>query len=401
MVVPDNPASLLYATVLLKDNFIRYGGYHRELFSQKFSILEEALIVCTRCQGVKRDASMFQGVATCRNCCYNPDKAKPVKDIRDLVSRLPMKCPLYKRGCTWSGSVIEGESHLLKCKELLCICPNECGVGVTSKSIGQHSKACKMREIPCELCGIQVRANKLEDHLVTCTLFPIQDTNCNTTKSELPEHLSTHSNQIPVANEIPNNATQTSAEKTQESTQTDIVLLDSYASLERVTTELKDRILRLERKNEILTNAIFIKPELITFDKTTGRFLEGFKWSISGIGAITKRVCKITSPTFYISYQNIKIIGDVGMISSIGFSVTRVEGTFDEISGTNTLSYYRCEVVSADGGEPLVLTGRINHKLELKGICQPFLFIDLSVLLDELYCLEDCITLNMYFYMTH
>ena len=401
MAAPDNPTSLLYTAVLLENNNTRYGGYHRGLFTRKFSILEEALIICTMCQGVKRDAAIFQGVATCRGCSYSPEKAKPARDIRDLVARLPMRCPLYSRGCKWNGTVVEGETHLLKCKDLLCICPNECQVGVTHKSIEQHSKTCEMREIACEHCGNHVIAKRLGEHLQTCTKLPLSDTKANPQVEQL-----TNSTHISVANEIPKNvmlqapAVNILFPRETETIKAEIVP-ESYSRLERETAGLGERVSRLERKNELLTTALFTKPELMTFDTTTGRFLEGFKWSLFGIGTITKTVSRIESSSFYISHNNLKLIGQVGMFGSIGFSVTRVDGLFDDIIGTNTLSYYRCELKSADGGEPLVLSGRISQKLELNGRCQQFLFIDISVLLDQLYITEDCVTINIYFDMTH
>ena len=408
MPAPDNPASLLYTKIILQNDVTRYGGYHRDLFTRKFTILEEALIICTLCQGVKKDASIFQGVATCRCCSYNPDKATPIKDIRDLVARLPMRCPLYARGCNWTGNVREGEGHLFKCKELLCICPNECEIGVTRRSLEQHYKSCQMRKIPCDYCGNQVTAKKLEEHFLVCALGPIACTQCSAKikRSELAEHLSSNCTKIREKEITNNNVMKNQHEKAEVSSEiiqtvsTEKVVSENYESLERETAELRERVSSLEKKNEILTKALFIKPELMKFDSSVGRFLEGFKWSIFGIGNITKSVSRMESPTFYIWYRNMKLIGEVGILGSISFSIARVDGQFDDIIGTNTLSYYRCELVPADQGEPLVLNGRINHKLEIhKG--QQFLFIDLSLLMDQLYCLEDTITLNIYFDITY
>ena len=411
MAKPDNPPTLLH-TPRSHDDVTQLGGYHRELFLKEFSIIEEALVICNICQGVKKEASMYQGLTTCKVCSPNPDGTTAVKDIRELVGCLSIRCPLYARGCAWKGSVVDVESHLRTCKELLLPCPAGCGVGIRRASMEKHIEECMRRNVACEHCGSAVSAKSLEEHLTTCKDCIVACPQCNhgTKRSQLDEHMQTlcgksaqlkleHSNQAQpegVRDAV------SSVYKQQENI-IEKLLSDKIANLENEAVALKDRVLSLERKSEVLTKALLCRPELAKYDSVTGRILEGFSWTMLGIEQLTKIVFTFESQSFYISHLNLVLVASVGMVNSVSFSVTRIPGRFDEIVETSALSFYRCEVVSAkEGGDPFIKSERINHQqLKLGEKCQPFGFIDVSVLRDAAYCSDDRITLHFYFDLTH
>ncbi|KAI6660362.1 hypothetical protein LOD99_13948 [Oopsacas minuta] len=403
MAVPDKLSPLLYTTVSQND-VTRYGGYHRELFMRAFTIIEEALVICTLCQGVKRDACTFQGMTTCKPCSYGPDKATPVRDIRELVARLVMKCPLSSRGCSWTGTVTEGEIHLQRCKELLYKCPNKCELGISRRSMEQHGKVCVMRQVSCEICGVELQAIDLEKHLFTCSPHTVSCTNCEVVmkRDELEDHMNKCSNKCE-SSRITNAITQIEeiVVTRQQDTLPDRNMNEHYLNIERETAELKRRVSSLEKKNELLTKALFTKPELMKYDSITGRILEGYSWSILDVNTLTRSVSTIESPPFYIWHNNVRITANSGLLGSISLTVSRLPGYFDEIIGDNCLSSYRCELVPVDEGEPLVLTDRITHKLDLNTRSYNFLFLDISLLKDELYCKDNCAVLHIYFDLTH
>ena len=396
MATPDK-LNLLYTTLSTNDAS-RYGGYHRELFTRAFTILEEALVICTLCQGVKKDACVYQGMTTCKPCSSCPDKAMPVKDIRELVRQLYIKCPLAPRGCNWTGKASEGENHLQNCKELLSKCPNNCGAGINRKTRDQHLKLCQMRVLPCEYCGEELIANNLPSHLLICTLHPMSCQNCQTEmeRKQEVEHLKIcpareHNpvESVPVAPLEVIVAQNVSEYKGN----------GNYSVLERETEKLKERVSSLEKKNQILTKALFSKPELMKYDSTTGRILEGFKWRLEGVTGLTKSVSTLQSPSFYIWHHNMRVTAETGLMGSMSLCLTRVQGCYDEIVQETCVAYFKSELVPVDEGKCLEFSGRINHKLELNSRSNPFLFIELSNLRDQLYTTDDSVTFHFYFDM--
>ena len=394
MTAPDK-LSLLYTTLSV-DDVTRYGGYHRELFTRAFTILEEALVICTLCQGVKRDACVYQGMTTCKPCSHCPDKATPVKDIRELVRQLSIKCPLAPRGCNWTGKASEGENHLQHCKELLCKCPNNCGVGVNRKTLDQHLKLCQMRVLPCDYCGEEQRAKNLQSHLLSCSLHPVSCQNCHTDMERREE--ADHSEVCPAREVI---QTVTAPIEVLVARNVSEYRGDNYLVLERETDKLKERVSCLERKNQILTKALFCKPELMKYDSTTGRILEGFKWRLQGVSGLTKSVSTLESPSFYIWHHNMRITAETGLMGSMSLRLTRVQGCYDEIVRENCVTYFKCELVPLDEGKCLEFSGRINHKLGMNSKSDPFLFMDLATLRDQLYTTADSVSMYFYFDMIH
>ena len=336
-------------------------------------------------------------MTTCKPCSYYPDKATPVKDIRELVRQLYIKCPLSPRGCSWTGKASEGENHLQHCKELLCKCPNNCGVGVNRKTLDPHLKVCQMRVLPCEYCGEELRAKSIQSHLLTCSLYPVSCQSCQAEmkRKEEEEHLKNcparkqiQMESVPVAVEV------MVAQNVSE-------YKGDYSVLERETEKLKERVTCLERKNQILTKALFSKPELMKYDATIGRILEGFKWRLQGVTGLTKIVSILESPSFYIWHHNMRVTVETGLMGSMSVSLTRVQGCYDEIVRENCVTYFRCELVPEEGGKCLEFSGRINHKLELNSKSDPFLFIELSTLRDQLCITDNSVAMYFYFDMLH
>ena len=100
-----------------------FGGYKRELLIQNLSILEESLVVCPKCKGIMRDASVWGGLTTCFDCCDNILCSARSDLLRENIALMQSKCPLYDRGCSWGGVLGEIRSHLGLCQYLSMECP--------------------------------------------------------------------------------------------------------------------------------------------------------------------------------------------------------------------------------------------------------------------------------------
>ena len=76
-----------------------FGGYKRELLVQNLSVLEENLVVCPKCKGIMRDASVWNGLTSCFDCSENSMCSSKSDLLRDNIAIMQTKCPLYDRGC--------------------------------------------------------------------------------------------------------------------------------------------------------------------------------------------------------------------------------------------------------------------------------------------------------------
>ena len=118
-----------------------YGGYKKELLSHNLSDLEESLLLCPTCQGVMRDASVWNGATTCYECSDNAGGTVVSLMVRKIIGKLEVKCPLNGGGCPWTGGLGEIKIHLSFCKFLSMECPYaKFGCNYTSVVHGEVEK---------------------------------------------------------------------------------------------------------------------------------------------------------------------------------------------------------------------------------------------------------------------
>ena len=120
----DSKEALTY-TVLKGEGSTIWGGYRRELVTQKLSILEENLMVCSRCAGIMRDACSIKGglAQVCGGCLGGETESQPVGPIRATVVKLSCRCPRMEKGCEWEGTLGEMDCHLDECNQFIVQCP--------------------------------------------------------------------------------------------------------------------------------------------------------------------------------------------------------------------------------------------------------------------------------------
>ena len=167
-------------------------GYKKEYLSQNLTEMEKQLIICAICEGIMRDASTNEGEITCDLCCTKRFDAKPVKQVRSLVAKLSIKCPLL-RDCEWTGQLSEAEEHFGICGSTLVLCPLGCESVVKRRETDQHTgNECQLRKVNCNFCGSTFQSVFLMDHVGICPFQPIDcDCGIEIPRSKMDMHIET------------------------------------------------------------------------------------------------------------------------------------------------------------------------------------------------------------------
>ena len=154
----------------------RYGGYKQELLADILTELQIDFYLCTKCNGLMRDACQIgeeQDLA-CEGCVGEGEKPVPIIKPRKKILELRAKCPLADRGCVWKGTVGEIEIHLDECPEFIVNCLNRCDVILKrSKLLNHCENECLNRKINCMHCKAEMEFKEREFHLTRCPELPL------------------------------------------------------------------------------------------------------------------------------------------------------------------------------------------------------------------------------------
>ncbi|KAI6646450.1 TNF receptor-associated factor 4-like [Oopsacas minuta] len=163
-----------------------YRGWRVDLLVENLSgKVEEELLRCNICDGLLREACLFQGELRCRVCIPNEGVIwQPAKQNRVIVNDKKISCPLKKRGCEWSNTVSTALQHLKDCEFFPVLCPLRCVslegdmkgkvLKLERRLIPQHQRdSCPFRQLVCEFCLEKVKACEMNSHLRNCKHFPI------------------------------------------------------------------------------------------------------------------------------------------------------------------------------------------------------------------------------------
>ena len=315
--------------------------------------IEEGLVVCKKCTGIIREASLPEGEITCLVCSDTPKQPNPVKAVEESIRILRIKCPLL-RDCDWKGELSEAETHLKDCLFVLIEC-KKCKHIIHRGDEGEHeSNYCPKRIIDCEYCEMIGKAKYKEEHLQCCREYPV---NCpNECGAKLLR-----------------------------------VLLSEHRSkceLEMVTCPYKEYGCRAESmlRRDLLPHKkeFYIEHQDMSLVQTshfqseikqlkdlntemkwkikTMKALDGFEWEVKNIEK-WKEVHEIEGPAFYVnSYRlGIFIILSRGILY---FYLKRTEGEFDKNLGLAYITHYRIIIVNTqDYNESEYKEGRMNYQL--------------------------------------
>ena len=102
-----------------------YGGYKKEIITQKLSVMENTFVVCSKCAGIMRDAtSIRSGLGMmCEVCIGEEEVTIAAGTVRGMVLKLGCRCPLKQRGCDWEGELGSLAEHLDECSHFIVPCP--------------------------------------------------------------------------------------------------------------------------------------------------------------------------------------------------------------------------------------------------------------------------------------
>ena len=191
----DLADELLYtATKPSKGKYrISYRGYKRMLLSEQLSSREESLLLCQTCEGVLFKASSDQSEEVLCECCVSRPDSTPLLPVRRIVSKLPVKCPQYFRGCEWSGFISDIREHVELCGYLYVSCPQGCDESMLQQHTEEHvTHKCIERMVLCDLCTKSIKVKNLTEHKGVCPMYPIECTNlCGSevNRHQLEDHL--------------------------------------------------------------------------------------------------------------------------------------------------------------------------------------------------------------------
>ena len=168
MTLPDISEEQLIEQLCVSKSDTGFGGYKRDLLSENLSELLEALVVCPCCNGIIRNASVFNGDATCYVCCVNSQCSAQSDQLNTVVAKIQSKCPLHNRGCPWGGSLGTIKAHLASCEYLLKVCPySKYGCPFTSLEPGQVAR----HQVEFMYRHLEMRMKLVEDENAQLTVI--------------------------------------------------------------------------------------------------------------------------------------------------------------------------------------------------------------------------------------
>ena len=174
----------------------KYGGYRQDLLENDLNQIEIDFCVCSKCNGVMRNACIVNGPdqkLVCEVCKMEGEDTIPMVKARKNISELRAKCPLLKRGCVWRGILGEIDVHLDKCANFILSCPKMCGAVLKRSELQNHCDyECQLRIVKCKYCAATVQYKEFENHYKICLEFPLLCPNkCLKTliRKELKSHI--------------------------------------------------------------------------------------------------------------------------------------------------------------------------------------------------------------------
>ena len=187
----------------------RVGGYEHSFVDPPDELM------CMICHHVVREAHQVEccGKVFCKACitevnrrmgrCPNCRKSSPkiFSDLRSSrdVKRLKVTCENEDKGCDWSGSMEDYETHSKHdCRFIEVQCPNGCGEKVIKGSLDEHlSSQCPKRMEACTVCHQSIAHEDVLSHADVCPKVEIECTNSGCNVKVFREHLAVHQNVCP------------------------------------------------------------------------------------------------------------------------------------------------------------------------------------------------------------
>ena len=122
---------------------------------------------------------------------------KPVKHLKQM-EHLQVFCSMKERGCNWSGTLGELDTHLDpdqdNCQYVDTKCPLNCQQTIPKNEVEQHvAEECIKRELICQHCGFKATYEEVVNiHLPECKYVPLKCPNlCGVTcdREDMEDHM--------------------------------------------------------------------------------------------------------------------------------------------------------------------------------------------------------------------
>ena len=184
-------------------------GYRCELID---SVID--LFYCNKCNLVARRLTLSSccGESYCHACIADiHQQGKPCPECGEenfniyeqlkyqkRIGALKAYCSLKERGCGWSGTLEQLDTHLDpdqdNCQYVDTKCPLNCHMTIPKNKVEQHvAKDCSKRPHVCQHCGFKATYEEVVDtHLPECKYVPLQCPNrCGVTceREDMEDHM--------------------------------------------------------------------------------------------------------------------------------------------------------------------------------------------------------------------
>ena len=192
-----NNADSIEQLMLVEIKNSKFGGYKQDLLNDNLDPLATKFILCHACSGLSREACSVgeEQNIMCTTCVPDGATHIPMKQARESVPNIPVKCALVNRGCIWKGNIGNVVTHLDECEYFVVSCPNSCQMILQRLELADHLKSdCTHRDVTCEHCTGTVQFKDLTKHYEECLEFPLVCPNaCGSTfkRKELQGHINT------------------------------------------------------------------------------------------------------------------------------------------------------------------------------------------------------------------
>ena len=154
-----------------------------ELYCKKCNLVARRLIITSCC-----------GESFCHACIADTqEQGKPCPKCGDIeftifeqkksqrkISTTHVYCGMKERGCVWSGSLEQLDTHLDpdqdNCQYVDTKCPLNCQQIISKREVEQHvTEHCLLREYTCQYCSFKSTYEEIKEcHIPQCNYVPLQ-----------------------------------------------------------------------------------------------------------------------------------------------------------------------------------------------------------------------------------
>ena len=165
------------ASLLANCDFV--DSVPEDYYCKKCSLVARRLTVTSCCEGhfcYSCIADSQQQDKPCPECEEQSFSVFELVKHQKCIASLLVYCSLKGRGCDWSGTLKQLDSHLDNCQYVDTKCPLNCQQAIPKNKVEQHVREeCVKREHVCQHCNFKATYEEVvEKHLSECKYIPLQ-----------------------------------------------------------------------------------------------------------------------------------------------------------------------------------------------------------------------------------